>query len=272
MVEQVITSRALSWRVLFLETIQYRSCLYWLVYREVRMRYRNAILGFGWAVAQPIASVLVIAGFFQKAAGIQMPISQYAAVTACGIVPWLFFSKATLSSSQSFQSYAEILKKNYFPRVFVPFTYILANSLDLLVGLATLSVWFFFAGFINTVMQLLGVVVASVWLVIFTFSLSLWLSPVQVRFRDVAYASSFFLQGGFFISPVLFYQSQLTGYADVVMKLNPMYGIIQLFRISFLKLPIPLVDLAPGLVATGVCLGFGLWFFFHLEPELSDRL
>ena len=254
------------------ECWNYRASLFWLTYREIRTRYRNAILGLGWALLQPLASIVVIAGVFQSAIRQPGGPSDYSAFFACGIVPWLYFSKSLASASQGFMGYGEIVKRNYFPRVFVPLIFVLSHIADLAIGLLFLIVWFCALGNAPSLMGLISVLSGSLWLLILCFAISLWLAPLQVWFRDIAYALSFALQGVFFVSPILYSPEGLAPNWRVLISLNPLTGILSVFRYGFLGTAAD----ANGLIVSGLwtvlLLVGGLGLFFRLEKDLSDAL
>lgn len=272
MAATIYDSRPASWLNHLQEAISYRSCLYWLVYRETRMRYRHAVLGLAWALIQPLASVLILAGFFQKVSGMESSGESYSLFSACGIIPWLYFSKAVASGAQSFLSHADIVKRNFFPRVFVPLTYASAHLIDLFIGLLAMVVWFGWCGRILTLPGLGLVLGATFWIFLLSFAISMILAPIQVRFRDIAYATTFALQGLFFVSPILYSGDNAHGIWKWMLILNPLSAVVGLYRMAFLLVPVDPWTLASGLVVTLVLLVSGMFFFMRVESSLSDRL
>jgi lipopolysaccharide transport system permease protein len=254
------------------ECWNYRASLFWLTYREIRTRYRNAVLGLSWALLQPLASIVVIAGVFQSAIRQPGSTSDYSAFFACGIVPWLYFSKSLASASQGFMGYGEIVKRNYFPRVFVPLIFVLSHVADLAIGLLFLVVWFSGIGNAPSLAGLLAVLCGTLWLLTLCFAISLWLAPLQVWFRDIAYALSFALQGIFFVSPILYSTEGLAPNWRMLISLNPLTGILSVFRYGFLGAPPDANSLIASSVWTVLLLAGGLGLFFRLEKDLSDAL
>lgn len=255
-----------------MECWNYRASLFWLTYREIRTRYRNAVLGLSWALLQPLASIVVIAGVFQSAIRQPGGTSDYAAFFACGIVPWLYFSKSLASASQGFMGFGEIVKRNYFPRVFVPLIFVLSHIADLAVGLLFLVVWFAAIGTTPSPMGLLAVLGGTLWLFLLCLAISLWLAPLQVWFRDIAYALSFALQGIFFISPILYSPESLAPNWRMLISLNPLTGILSVFRYGFLGTAADTGAVIVSSLWTIVLLAGGLGLFFRLEKDLSDAL
>jgi lipopolysaccharide transport system permease protein len=254
------------------ECWNYRASLFWLTYREIRTRYRNAILGLGWALLQPLASIVVIAGVFQSAIRQPGGTGDYSAFFACGIVPWLYFSKSLASASQGFMGYGEIVKRNYFPRVFVPLIFVLSHVADLAIGLLFLVVWFSAVGNAPSLTGVIAVLSGTFWLLALCFAISLWLAPLQVWFRDIAYALSFALQGVFFVSPILYAPEGLAPTWRMLIMCNPLSGILSVFRYGFLGTPPDGSGLILSVVWTLVLLAGGLRLFFRLEKDLSDAL
>lgn len=255
-----------------MECWNYRASLFWLTYREIRTRYRNAILGLSWALLQPLASIVVIAGVFQSAMRQPGGPSDYSAFFACGIVPWLYFSKSLASASQGFMGYGEIVKRNYFPRVYVPLVFVLSHVADLAIGLMFLLVWFAGMGNAPSPIGLMAVLAGTFWLFLFCFAISLWLAPLQVWFRDIAYALSFALQGVFFVSPILYSPESLAPSWRVLILFNPLTGILSVFRYGLLGTAMEANGLMVSGLWTALLLLGGLGLFFRLEKDLSDAL
>lgn len=272
MAEITYDSRPSTWTSHVREIIDYRACLYWLVYREVRTRYRNAVLGLLWAVVQPLVTVLLVAGFFQKVAGVDVQEGSYSIFSACGIVPWLYFSKSIAASSQSFLSFRDIVKKTFFPRWYVPMTFVLSHGIDLLIGLVALAVWVAISGFIPGPVEVLSILFATVWLVVLVAALSLILSPLQVRFRDIGYATTYVFQGLFFASPILYSADRIDGVWKAFLLVNPLTGIFELYRRGFMGLAVEEVAQISGVLVTALLFAAGVLVFMRVEPNVSDKL
>lgn len=255
------------------EAWRYRNAFRWLVLRELKSRYRHALLGAAWAILQPVATVVFIAFVFKQAVGVTIPeATSYSGFVGCGILVWLYFSKVLPAASQSMLGYADILRRNYIPRVWIVLTFVAAGFVDYLITAALLGL---FVGCTERWLTLQGwiqVGLGTLWLVVFCTALSLWLAPLQVRFRDTLYAVSYVLQGLFFVTPVVFSLSAVKSeWLKFLIALNPLTGILSVLRSGFLGIPSGAVW-APSVAVTVVLLVSGLLFFFQQDSTLGDKL
>jgi lipopolysaccharide transport system permease protein len=252
------------------ELWEYRELLYFLVWRDIKIRYKQTVLGGSWAVIQPLFTMLVFSIFFGKLAkmpsdGIPYPIFSYAA-----LVPWTFFANGLSKSSQSLVGSANLLRKIYFPRLVIPISSILSGALDFAIAFAVLLVMMLYYGFAPTwnvvwlpALLLLAFVTA--------LAVGLWLSALNLQFRDVRYTVPFIVQAWLFSTPIAYPSSLLEEPWRTLYALNPMVGVVEGFRWALLA-----TDTAPGpliLVSAGVTLILlvtGAYRFRHLEKTFAD--
>jgi lipopolysaccharide transport system permease protein len=237
----------------------------------VKIRYKQAFIGAGWAVIQPIFMVAVFWIFLGKLAHVGSEGLPYAVFSFSGLIPWLFFSNGVGASSDSLVSNANLISKVYCPRLVIPLASVLAWIPD--VGIALLV--------LIGVMALYGIAPAAtiVFLPLFillglmtAIAAGVWLSALNVAYRDVRYVVPFFLQLGLFLTPVtypatLIHSSKLR----LLFSLNPMTGVVEGFRWALLGSgPAPWMSAADSLAVTGIVLLGGLLYFRRVEQFFAD--
>jgi lipopolysaccharide transport system permease protein len=258
------------------ELWEYRELLYFFVWRDVKVRYKQTALGAAWAVLQPLLTMLIFTIFFGGLAGIGSEGAPYPIFSYAGLLPWIFFSQGLGSSSNSLVGAANLLKKVYFPRLIVPVASVLGGVVDFAVAFVVLLGMMAWYGVrLGPEMLLLPLFL----LLAFGAALGtgLWLSALNVEFRDVRYVMPFFIQLLLFVTPVIYPASEVIeklearGVPGWLYGLNPMAGVIQGFRWAILgsKLdPGPL--LATGSAVTVLLLVGGLFYFRRMERTFAD--
>lgn len=252
------------------EIFQGRELFGFLVWRDIKIRYKQTLLGGLWAVFQPLMAMIIFTVFFNRLAGIQTDGPPYPLFAYSGLVLWTFFANSVSISSNSLVGNQALVSKVYFPRVFIPLASIGALLLDLLIGLLLVFAmmlhyrWpLFLKLFYMAPFYILGTVLAS-------SGFGLILSALNVRFRDVKYAVPFFIQMGLFISPVIYPLSYIPSRYQVLLGLNPMSGMIVGFRHALLG---GMTDW--GLVGASFATSFilfvaGLYIFRRMERRFAD--
>jgi len=254
----------------FREIWNYRELLYFLTKRDIKVRYKQTVLGGLWAVIQPAFTMLVFTLFFGRLAkmpsdGLPYPIFVYA-----GLLPWTYFANAVSASGNSLVGSSNLITKVYFPRIVVPASAALAGLLDFFIALfvlATLMIWY-------QVLPGPGIFLFP-FLVALTFlcavGVGLWLSALNVQYRDIRYAIPFLVQVWMFVSPVIYPVSLVHGNYQWLLALNPMGGVIHAYRAALLgHQPIDwgLLGLST-LIILALFLG-GLYYFRRMEKEFAD--
>ena len=250
---------------------EYRELLYFLTWRNIKVRYKQTVLGASWAILQPFFTMVVFSLFFGKLAkipsdGIPYPIWSFAA-----LVPWTFFANGLTLSSQSLVASQNLLKKIYFPRLVIPIATVMSGFLDFcLAFLVLLGMMIFY-----DIMPTANIIWLPAFLVLaFVTSLAagLWFSALNVQFRDVRFTIPFIVQFWLFATPIAYPSSLLTEpWQQAIFGLNPMVGVVDTFRWALIDTPIP-----PGfstLISTVVaCTAFvgGLYYFRRLEKTFAD--
>jgi len=254
----------------FKEIWNYRELLYFLTKREIKVRYKQTILGGLWAVIQPAFTMLVFTLFFGRLAkmpsdGLPYPIFVYA-----GLLPWTYFANAVTASGNSLVGSANLITKVYFPRIVVPGSAALAGLLDFFIALfvlAALMIWYQFTP--GPAIVLFPFLVALTFLC--AVGVGLWLSALNVQYRDIRYAIPFLIQVWMFVSPVIYPVSLVHAKYQWLLALNPMGGVIHAYRACLLgHQPIDwsLLGLST-LIILALFLG-GLYYFRRMEKVFAD--
>lgn len=253
----------------------YKELLYFLTWRDIKVRYKQTILGGAWAIIQPLFSMFIFSFIFGKLAKIQpdnnlpYPIWNYAA-----LVPWLFFANGLTQAANSLVGSANLIKKVYFPRLAVPTATILSGVVDFLLAFSVLIGMMFWFGVMpngNIIwlpLYLLLAIVASL-------GVGLWLAAMNVQFRDVRYVVPFLVQVWMYASPIVYpsslIQKQLGEFWVTLYGLNPMVGVVEGFRWALLGTDGPLAStLVASTVAAVALLVSGAFYFRRMEKTFAD--
>lgn len=252
------------------EIWNYRELLYFLTKREIQVRYKQTVLGGLWAIIQPFFTMVVFTLFFGRLAkmpsdGIPYPIFVYA-----GLLPWTYFANALSNSGNSLVGSANLISKVYFPRIIIPGSASLAGLLDFLVAMVVLFAMMIYYQFVPG----FGILLFP-FLVGLTFLCAvgsgLWLSALNVQYRDIRYVIPFLIQLWMFVSPVIYPVSMVPKEYRWALALNPMGGVINAYRASLLgHMPIDWFLLG---ISTGVILILfisGMYYFRRMERTFAD--
>jgi lipopolysaccharide transport system permease protein len=248
----------------------YRELLYILIWRDVKVRYKQTVIGAGWAIFQPVMTMAiftVVFGSFVKIPSDGLP---YAVFAYTALVPWAYFSQALSRSGTSLVGNANLITKVYFPRLLIPLTSVMAPAVDFLFAflvLLGLIVWF---GIVPT-WGLLALPLFFLLAMITALAIGLWLSPLNARYRDVGHAIPFLIQLWMFASPVVYPVSLVPESWRLLYSLNPMVGVIEGFRWALLGKGSPdFTVMLVSAVVVFVLLAGGIVFFKRMERTLTD--
>jgi lipopolysaccharide transport system permease protein len=249
---------------------EYRELLWFLALRDIKVRYKQTVLGASWAVLQPVATAVVFTLVFGRLAKVPSDGVPYALFALCGLVVWNFFSSAVSSTSSSLIGNSNLISKVYFPRLCVPIASVMASFVDFLVATGVLfiamAIYGIWGGWrIVAAIPVAGLAFAA------ALGVSLWLSAFAARFRDVRYVVPFLMQFWLFATPVAYPSTLLSERWHLVYALNPMVGVVEAFRWAMLGSDI---DIA-GVVLTStavviVVLLSGALYFRRMERTLAD--
>lgn len=252
------------------ELWEYRELLYFLIWRDIRVRYKQTVLGAAWAIIQPFFTMVVFSIFFGGLAkvpsgGVPYPVFAYSA-----LVPWMYFANAITQASNSLVAQERMLTKVYFPRLLIPIASVLAGLVDLVIAFVVLLGMMVFYGILPT---------AAVWTVplfvllatITAIGVGIWLAALNVEYRDIRYAVPFLVQVWLFATPIAYPSTLVPERWRVLYGLNPMAGVVEGFRWTLLgqaHAPGPMV-LVSLLTVIGVLIS-SLYYFRWAERSFAD--
>ncbi len=258
-----------TWRGLGLrQIVTYHELLYFLVLRLVKLRYKQTLFGAGWAVLQPLLAMAAFTLVFGRLARLPSDGLPYAVFAYTALVPWTYFTNTLTQASSSLVDNERMLTKVYFPRALLPLAAVIAGLLDLAIAVVVLF----------GLLAVYGVAVsANIWalpaFVIFAalaaFAVGLWLSALNVRYRDVRHAVPFLVQFWLFVTPVAYSSSLVPAHWRVWYGLNPMVGVVDGFRWALLGRPEAGPTAVSALMVLALLLG-GLSYFRRTERSFAD--
>jgi lipopolysaccharide transport system permease protein len=253
------------------EIWQYWELLYFLIWREVKVRYKQTVIGATWAVIQPLMTMVIFTIVFGRFAKIPSDGLPYPVFAYTALLPWTLFAQALTRSGGSLVGSANLVTKVYFPRLMIPLAAVLAPIVDFLVSFLILIGMMIWYGITPTWSGLLALPFFMVLTVMTALAVSLWLSPLNVRFRDVGHTLPFLSQFWMYASPVAYPVSLVPEKWQLLYSLNPMVGVIEGFRWALLGKE-SLDFMAMGISATvvlGLLVG-GIVFFKRMEGTFAD--
>ena len=265
--------RKRGWSALELRELwKYRELLYFLTWRTILVRYKQAVIGVAWAALNPLLTMVIFTVVFNMILGVKSPSSQvpYPVFSYSGLLPWNFFAGALTLSGMSLVGNANLLTKVYFPRLVIPISAVLAGLVDFGISFLVLL----------GLMAAYGI--APTWHIVFlpvfvalafvtALAVSLWLSALNVLYRDVQYVIPFLVQLWMFVSPVIYPISKIpAGPLRTAFVLNPMTGVIGGFRWALLGQQFPGGYVWISLAVVGVLLITGLFYFKRIEGVFAD--
>ena len=259
-----------GWQPLdFKEIFLYRELLSFLIWRDIKIRYRQTLLGGLWAVLQPLIAMLIFTFVFHRLAGMKSDGPPYPLFAFAGLTAWTFFSTAVSQSSNSLVSNQQLVSKIYFPRIFIPLGAVGALLLDLAFSLALLLLMMIYYRWpISVNILLLPIFVLGAVLAASGFGLVL--SALNVSFRDVKYAVPFLVQMGIFVTPVIYPIHYIPERWQMLMGLNPMAGVVLGFRYALLGTEAPWSVMGVSLAVSLTLFVFGLLVFRRMERRFAD--
>jgi lipopolysaccharide transport system permease protein len=253
------------------ELWQFRELFYFFVWRDVKVRYAQSVLGVGWAIVQPLVPMILFTIVFGRVAGISSDGVPYALFSYTALVPWTYFSNALSDAGGSLVKEVGMLGKIYFPRLILPLTSVLGRLLDLAISfllLVAMMAWYRTSPTLSVVLVLPLLIAMTVAT---AAGIGMWLSALALQYRDVKYALSFAVQFLMYAAPVVYPTSLIPERFRYVYALNPLVGVIEGFRASLLgALPIPWALIGIGAVSAVLILSLGLLYFVRKEAVFAD--
>jgi lipopolysaccharide transport system permease protein len=252
------------------ELWEYRELLYFLTWRDVKVRYKQTALGAAWAIIQPLFMMVVFSLFFGRLAGVPSDGVPYPVFSFCGLLPWQLFANSLTQSSNSLVGSQNLITKVYFPRLVVPISAVLAGLVDFTVASVILLGMLLYYGIVPgwQILALPGLVLLAVMTAL---GVGLWLSALNVQYRDVRYTINFLVQFWLFATPVAYSSSIVPEKWRALYGLNPMVGVVDGFRWALLGKPeSPGASFLVSVIVVVVLVVGGLYYFRRLEQEFAD--
>ena len=254
----------------FKEIFEYKDLIFFLVWRDIKVQYAQSILGVGWAILQPVFTMIVFTIVFGKLAKVSSDGIPYAIFSYTALVPWTYFSTSLTDATNSLVAASNMLTKIYFPRVLIALTPVLSKLVDFAIAFIILVGMMFWFG-ITPTLKVFTLPLLVLLLMLTALGLGMWLTALAVQFRDVKYGMNFMVRILMYAAPVVYPVSLIPEKYRLIYGLNPMAGVIEGFRAALLGArPMPW-----GLIAIGTATAFliaisGAMYFSRMERVFAD--
>lgn len=246
-----------------------RELLYFLMWRDIKVRYKQTVLGAAWAIIQPLVTMIIFTYFFGKLARVPTDGVPYPIFFYTGLLLWTFFSNGVTNGANSLVGNSNLITKVYFPRLIIPSAAVGAGLLDFAIAsilLIALLIYYGFPPAWSYVMVLPLIILTTA----FALGVGIWFSALNVRYRDVRYALPFLIQIWMFVSPIIYPSSMVPQEWRWVLALNPLTGIVESFRASLFGRELPWAALAYSAMFTLVMLAYASYTFRRMERSFAE--
>jgi homopolymeric O-antigen transport system permease protein len=269
--ETTFIKPATSWTSIGLRELwEYRELLYFLTWRDIKVRYKQTALGAAWAIIQPLFMMLIFSLFFGRLARVPSDGIPYPIFVFCALLPWQLFAHALTESSNSLVANERLITKVYFPRLVVPIAAVLGGLVDFAIAFVILLGMMAYYGIVPGV-QILALPGLILLAMMTALGAGLWLSALNVQYRDVRYTLTFLIQIWLFATPVVYPSSIVPEKWRPLYGLNPMAGVVEGFRWALLgKAEPPGALLAVSVIVVVLMLVGGLFYFRRMEQQFAD--
>ena len=259
-----------GWQLInFRELKQYQDLFWFMVWRDIKVRYAQTIMGFGWAILQPLIQIILFSVVFGKVAKIPTEGIPYILFSSVAIIPWTYMSQSMTKSSASLVGGAGMLGKIYFPRLIFPITPVLANLIDFGLSLIILVVVMAYYLVLPT-WNLLFFPLLVLLMMSVSAGVGMLLAAMAIRYRDVQYVMGFMLRFLMYSAPIVYSASSIPETYRFYYSLNPIVGVIEGFRACLLGSPMPWIYIWPGILSTLLILVGGALYFKRMEQIFVD--
>lgn len=259
-----------GWQLIdFAEMKEYRDLFYFMVWREIKVLYAQTILGFSWALLQPLIQIIIFSIIFGKVAKISSEGIPYILFSSVAIIPWTYMSQAMSESSQSLVANQNILGKIYIPRLIFPMTPILAKLVDFTISLVILFALILYYR-VPPTWNMLFLPFFLIMMISIPAGMGMWLSALAIRFRDVKHAMPFFVRMLIYSAPIVYSAASIPDTYRILYSLNPIVGVIEGFRASLLGTSMPWTYIWPGIVTAAFIFIGGAFYFKRMERIFVD--
>ena len=259
-----------GWQVIdFRELWEYRDLFRFLTWRDIKVLYAQTILGFIWAILQPLIQILIFTVISGKVAKLSTDGIPYFLFSTVAVIPWNYMSQSMSQSSQSLVAYQTILGKIYFPRLVFPLTPILARLLDFAISIIIILFVMLFYKILPS-WNLLLFPFFLIMMMTIPAGIGMWLSALAIRFRDVKFAMPFIVRMLIYTAPIVYSASDIPDKYRFIYSLNPIVGVIEGFRACLLGNPMPWLFIVPGIITSLLLLISGALYFKKMERIFVD--
>jgi lipopolysaccharide transport system permease protein len=246
----------------------YRELIYFMIWRDVKIRYKQTLLGVTWAIIQPLFTMLIFTIFFGRLAGVPSDNLPYPIFAYAGLLPWTFFTNAVTASGNSLVGSSNLITKVYFPRMIIPAASVGAGLVDFAIAFLVFIPMMIYFG-IRPTWQLLMLIPLLGIATLLALGVGMWMSALNVKYRDIRYALPFLMQLWMFVSPIIYPASLLKNWRWLL-AINPLTGIIEGFRSALLGRPFDWSAIAISTLITIATLVFATYSFRRMEKRFAD--
>jgi lipopolysaccharide transport system permease protein len=268
--EVTVIENRTGWQLIdFRELKRYRDLFFFLAWREIKILYAQTILGFSWAILQPLIQILIFTVVFGRVARLSTDGTPYFLFSTVAIIPWSYMSQAMTQSSQSLVLGQNLLDKVYFPRLLFPLTPVLARLVDFGISVLIIIAVSLYYRVVPT-WNLLFLPLFIILMVSIPAGIGMWLSALAIRFRDVRHAMPFVVRMLIYTAPIVYSASSIPETYRFIYSLNPIVCVIEGFRSCLLGTAIPWWFIWPGIVTSFILLFGGAFYFKRMEWLFVD--
>ena len=259
-----------GWELLNLkELIEYRDLFFFTVWRDITAQYAQTVLGFSWAIIQPLVQIVLFSIIFGKIARVSTDGVPYLLFSSVAIIPWTYMSQSMTMSSQSLVLGSKMLGKIYFPRLIYPITPVLSNLVNF--GISIIIIFFIMLYYrVSPTWNLLYLPLFFVMMISVPLSAGLWLSSLAIRYRDVKHGMPFFIQILMYTAPIVYTASSVPEKYRMIYSMNPIVGVIEGYRACLLGTAVPWLYIWPGMVTAVILVIIGAFYFRRFEKIIVD--
>lgn len=255
------------------DLLRFRELFYILSWRDIKVRYKQTVIGAAWAILKPLLTMLVFTFVFERLA--KLPAADgtpYALMVLSGLLPWQFFSTSFSEASNSLIGNTNLITKVYFPRLIIPASSVITSFVDFMVSFALLLIVMAYYQFVPSI-QILYLPLLLILVFLLSFGFGIYLTALNVKYRDFRYVLPFIVQFGMYLSPVGYSSDVVPEKWKLLYSFNPIVGIIDGFRWSILGIgPFPATSLAISASVTCLVLILGIWYFRKTEKTFADSI
>jgi lipopolysaccharide transport system permease protein len=270
--QEIIIKPGLTEKNYWKDLWRYRELFYILSWRDIKVRYKQTVIGAAWSIVRPLLTTIIFTVIFSKIAKLSTPgAAPYALMVYAGMLPWQFFANSLSEASNSLVGNANLISKVYFPRMIIPASSIITGLVDFGISFLIMVAMFIFYGF----MPPLQIILLPVFVLIAflcAFGVGLYLTAVNVKYRDFRYIIPFIIQFGLYLTPVGFSSSIIPKEWQLAYSLNPMVGVIDGFRWCLLGEPFKWESLFTSIIMMILFMWLGIWYFRKLEKTFADNI